>query len=492
MQILRKSRLLRAFQLRGRTSPALMTAFVLVNGLVLVNAALHDPRIGYDARGYAAYVEVLSEGRLPGPRDSYEYLSPPLPFVLPATVRAASRSFGVEAERGRWLAWKSGQLGNLLWSMLLTFFLLDLGRLLGPDLLHIRLTSLLFVGLLPVYQQSFAGMRAEPLVASLTVTTTWATLWALRGRTLRRYLVLGILLGLLALTRQWALAVVAGIGLVGLLHLARAERRGAILRGGCLAGLLAFTVCGGFYWHLHDRYGSLAPHQQLGSVPDARRANFSFRNQPRSFYLDMRADKLFSDPVFPALPNRLLPQLHSTLWGDYWGFWVVAARDLRDGSYLHYLRAHRIIRQEGTQPAWLWTNRDRMGPYLGLVNAVSLLPSSLLLASLAFGIVRSLRATAVRRPSLRTDLLRLATAVIVLSLASYGYFLLVTPDLLVGTTLKAMYQLHVFPLWALLVAALLETLRGRSRWLYGLLLTGLAATFLWNARMLITSYREWW
>jgi len=52
----------------------LVGLFVLLNGLVLVNTCLHDPRIGPDSDAYLAYIETLSRGRLPGPRDSYQYL----------------------------------------------------------------------------------------------------------------------------------------------------------------------------------------------------------------------------------------------------------------------------------------------------------------------------------------------------------------------------------------------------------------------------------
>ena len=57
----------------------------IINALVAVNAALHNPFIGYDADNHLDYVSVLAE-HLPNQSDSLEYYSPPLPYFLPSLI----------------------------------------------------------------------------------------------------------------------------------------------------------------------------------------------------------------------------------------------------------------------------------------------------------------------------------------------------------------------------------------------------------------------
>ena len=57
---------------------------VVMFGLCLVNAVLHNPYVGYDVDDHIAYLETLAQARLPWVEDSDEFFSPPLPYVLPA------------------------------------------------------------------------------------------------------------------------------------------------------------------------------------------------------------------------------------------------------------------------------------------------------------------------------------------------------------------------------------------------------------------------
>lgn len=466
--------------------------FALVNGLVVVNACLHDPKIGADSDAYLAYIETLSQGRLPGPRDSYQYLSPPLPFVFASGARAATRWLGLDDDAGRPLAWQAGQLANVAWSLLLTWCLLDLGRRARPEGIGVRLASLFFLGLLPVTQQAFSGLRAEGVVASLGVASACVALAALDEGKPRaaRFVGLGALLGLLGLSRQWGLAVVGALAVfLALEAILRPLQRGAILRGLVLGLGVAALVAGPFYAHLVTRYGSIAPHQGIAQVPHARRLDFSWRNQPASFWFGLETQKLLTEPVHPSLANRLLPTLHSSLWGDYWGCWSIASRDLRDGSYIEYWRYLNRRRLPGSED-FLWTNADRMVPYLGRTNAVALLPSGLLVAALGAGVVASVRSTLRRDASPRATTDRACAAVVVASLVVYLYFLVVTPDRS-GTPIKAIYLLHAFPFWALLVAGFLERVGARSRVAQGVLGAGLLVVLVQEAPLLVTRFAQW-
>lgn len=75
--------LLRPFSSNGRADPLLLALFLLVNGIVLGNAIVYEPGLGYDAYMHERYVGVLARGRLPEPRDTREFFSPPCPTSFP-------------------------------------------------------------------------------------------------------------------------------------------------------------------------------------------------------------------------------------------------------------------------------------------------------------------------------------------------------------------------------------------------------------------------
>jgi hypothetical protein len=108
---------------------------------------------------------------------------------------------------------------------------------------------------------------------------------------------------------------------------------------------------------------------------------FSLSNQPADFYLDLAPEQLFGAPVYRSFPNRLFPIFYSTLWGDGWGYWVVAIRDLEEGRFLQYMKVFAITRRERDLPVRIATNRARMGGQLARVSVVSLLPTALLLVA---------------------------------------------------------------------------------------------------------------
>src|SRR5438105_6539537 len=64
-------------------------AFLTIQAIVLFNAVFHEPTIGYDAPAHIDYLRTLATFRLPTPPDSYEFFSPPLPYLIPSLVLAS-------------------------------------------------------------------------------------------------------------------------------------------------------------------------------------------------------------------------------------------------------------------------------------------------------------------------------------------------------------------------------------------------------------------
>jgi hypothetical protein len=148
--------LFRPFNLHNRI---LLGALLILNSLVLLNAARHDPNIGYDASEHLKYIEVLSQFRLPSNAETLEFYSPPLPYLFPALlVRTLSVSV--------WWA-KGAQLFNVLLSLGLTLYLLKTCDLIKPRESHFKLGAITCLALLPVYYKTFALYAASLLLPSL-------------------------------------------------------------------------------------------------------------------------------------------------------------------------------------------------------------------------------------------------------------------------------------------------------------------------------------
>lgn len=145
----------------GRWRPWLVGLYLAVNGIVLWNAVLHHPGVGYDAYAHLDYVATLAAGRLPTADDTRQFFAAPLPYLVPAALHAAGVPLGVAA--------KAGQLVAVPVSLALTFLVVELGRRLRPGSAFLGGASLLLLGMLPVYYKSFAMLRGEPYVALFTL-----------------------------------------------------------------------------------------------------------------------------------------------------------------------------------------------------------------------------------------------------------------------------------------------------------------------------------
>jgi 4-amino-4-deoxy-L-arabinose transferase-like glycosyltransferase len=426
----------------------LIVVCAVLNGIVLLNACLHDPSVGYDAHQHLAYAETLASGRLPTPGDSLEFFSPPLPYSVPAVLMA----LGLDLER----AAAGAQLFNVLLSVGVTWLVVGMAGLAGGgDALKIGAVALL--ASFPVYFKTFALVRGEPWLAFFAVLAAWLTLRMVRSAEARpaAAIAAGAALGLALLSRQWgfllAPAIVVLVAVVAWHDGAR--RRALTLALALLLGTAAVTA-GWFYLRL--------PAEEGGVLAFNRRPSpqWSLLNQPTHFYLGLGLDRLFCDPVRPSFPNQLLPTFYAETWGDYWGIFVVYARDAKTGQFLRARRLEEAL-TEDPRPGVYVTNRDRIAPYLGRVNVAALAPFGLALAGLGLGTARLFRFAARATPE--TAVPALFTLVVAASFAGYFLFLVRYPELGRGDTIKATYMLQAFPFLALLGAAALVELERRSR-----------------------------
>jgi len=468
--------LVEPFRAEARLDLRLLAAFVLINGLVFANAYLHDPAIGYDSPSYFGYIRALSNLRLVTPQDSRESFSPPLPFAFPALLMVT----GVGLVRAAKLA----QFLNVLLSMGLTWYLLKAAALLGSRA-SLRLGALVFLGILPVYYKSFAFVRGEPFVACFTVVILYyLTLMVVRKQfTLTNAAILGLFMGLSALSRQWAILLFPSILVLLGYHWIRLRPwRASIVKVTGLCFLLAAVVAGWFYVYLRVSHGSFTPFNR-GPAD-----KFSFANQPTEFYFGLSPKLLFEAPVRPSFTNEFIPTLYSEVWGDYWGYFSVSATDTRTSTHLNGRDLTDLL-ATGSRPTWLETNYYTIRGYLGRVNLVSLLPSALALISIGFVTA----ATLSKRGSLalisdQRAVYGFLLLAICTTMAGYIWFLIMFPRLDKGDTIKATYLLHLFPFVAIMVGFALKNVEERSQLLYRLIIGMLCVVCVHNAAAMVSHY----
>lgn len=458
------------------SSAILLAILIAMNGMVLLNACLHNPSIGYDAGAHTRYMITLAQGRLPAPSDSNEFFSPPLAYVLPAICT------GVLGSSTFW-ALKMAQLFNVVLSIGICFYMLKLCDLMRPGNTQLKLVSILCLAILPVYYKTFAFVRGEPFVLFLTVRIAYDAMRLYGANTgwpsHRIIALLGIELGLLALSRQWGFMLFpALIVWVGLRSLKRTDFNRVVLS---LAAVLtlSFSVGGWYYLHLWARYGSPTAFNRTPTT-------FSIRNQPLSFYLGTGMDHLFKDPVRPRFTNQFMPVFYSDIWGDYWNYFSVSGRDTRSGGPVFgpHLEA-RLAHESGV--AGLETNWASMAKYLGRVNAASLIPTLLMVAGLMLGFWRLVRLPFVQDPPPTYSIAALSALAVSTTLLGFLWFLVKYPSDS-GNTIKATYVIQIFPFIAILTAEAVLSMRKHTPLFATMAIILLLAVGVHNTGAMITRY----
>ena len=465
----------KALLFRGRPDPVLIGLLVMMNGLVLFNTVVYEPNFPSDASEFKRYTTVLAEGRLPDRTETREFFTPPLPFVLPAALLAA----GVENAT----AMKLGQNVNVLYSAALLVVVLLLVEELRPGCRSAKRLALLLLAMLPIYQHAFIYMRGEPL---LTLGSALALLMAARQLARpewnpRPLAALGLVMGLTLLCRQQGIFVVLAVtAFAGLRLWVEPHGRTVRLRGLAICLTVAGAVGGWFYLSLWARHGTpMAFNKPRGAL--------AFANRPPDFYFGTGNGKIFEQPVRPHFTGQFLPTLYADAWGDYYGYFLVFVFDHRMDRWVPPWEWEETV-EEWRDRRRYRTNLFTRAPYLGRTNLLALLPTTLCLIAL----VRALRALprlAGKDPSPASTLGPLVAFAILLTLVGYFLLLLSFPPVFArGTTIKAIYILPVFPLFAVLGADLLAHLRQRWPRIFLAAAAALVLLLVHNAPLLVTAF----
>lgn len=127
--------------------------------------------------------------------------------------------------------------------------------------------------------------------------------------------------------------------------------------------------------------------------------------------------------------------------------------------------------------------------YLGRVNAVSLFPSALALAAVAWAVMLMFRKTGDRlRERREVETAGFLLMVIAITAAGYCWFLIMYPSIGKGDTIKASYMLHLCPIVATIVGLFLCRVKRCSRKLCFFIWIVLLLVFVHNIPAMVTHY----
>jgi hypothetical protein len=385
--------------------------------LLLWNASHYDWLRGYDAYANDEYAStVADEHRLPSADDSGVWHTPPLWFAVVGVLRrvALDHGWGTPQRPGQLLAAAAG------FAVCVLVFLL--ARELWPERRALHLLALVAAAASPALVRASAMYHPETLAVALAAGGVLVAVRALRTRwTPWSSLGAGALLGLAALTRGWALPVLAAVVVAACLD-AWSRRRWLPV---ALLVASSLVLVGPWLANEQVAHGSaLAFNRPAPSESVLTR-------RPASFYLGPRMLRAIEHPVTPLARNELLPHLYADWWGD-WALTWDSPPPPAPGQLL---------------PASVVSERARQA-------VIGLLPSVLALA----GIV-ALALLAVTRRSTAIGLLPLIALGVA---AAYTLFTVLYPST-DGDTIKGTYLLMVLPAASVGLGFVVDALRPRTQ-----------------------------
>jgi hypothetical protein len=324
------------------------------------------------------------------------------------------------------------------------------------------------LGGLTVFYKTFSQVRGEPYVAFFTLLVVFIILKLYKNQelfNLKASGLIGLTLGLLALSRQWGVLIYPAVlfFLIKVMDSSTPFRKR--MASVSFTFLIAALVGSWFYFHLYREYGKF-------TAFNVTEQKFSFSNQPFSFYRNTGIEHmlLFRSPTRKTFENQLIPLFYSEAWGDYWGYFTF----IRDMPQLY----------QG------FANQEQITPYLGRVNFVALIPTAIFVGGLLFGARNLAYLISIKEPDFNKMTITFFFSIVLFSSLGYFWFLIKYPTIPRGSTIKATYMIQVFMVLPFLAAEFLEFVRNKTSKAYFILVGLLVLSFLHNLPAMITRY--WW
>ena len=466
------NRFLNLFRYDGRIDYIILVLCLAINVIVLINAILQHPKIGYDVGQYLNYIQVLPD-RLPSYHDTSEFFSPPLPYFLPSRFDIICEQHAPDALQTynglnysntcRTYDGKFAQGLNLLLSIGTTILLLMIAEQIQPGNRFFKISTLMILALLTVYYKTFSQVRSEPYLVFFIALSIFLIIEILKSTSFNYKLIIatGISLGFLVLSRQWGFFIFPAIFLLILWIFIQDRRIGWLrTRQFILIGILSAIVGGWFYFHLYLDYGTFSAFNiKQPKYPSIEETSLFFRQT------ELQGLKLFQKPVRPVFDHHsFFAIMYSETWGDYWGYFTFI--------------------KPGSAPDNIG-NKTAIAPYLGQINLASVLPSLLLLAGFLLGVIQIFQFR--KSPTLERTSLVFITLLALSTILGYLWFVY-RYFMQTNLVIKATYIIQFFVALLFLFAGFMEVIRKRSQLAYNLILFLMILVFIHNAPAMITRY----
>jgi len=381
------------------------------------NILHYDPLYGYDAEAHYNYVDHFSrylpyQINLPDIENTREFFNPPIGYLVPSVAQVLCRNILTSEtllEDCRPIYATVSQIVQLLLYLFSVFINIKTISLFFENNKNVKFEYLLLVSLMAVNYKTIVQIRGETYILFFMSFLLYIFLKAEKNNfefKIITFLGLGITIGLLALSRQWAFLLFPGFFiLIFFINKYQTKKYINLIFSSFFIG---FIVSSWFYFSLLFRYGSFT---SFNKEP----IGFSFFNQPLSFYIPDFSDLflMFTEPIRPNFSNQFLTIIYSDFWGDYWGYFSFTSRNLEEGR-----------------------NQLLIGEYLGRVNLFSFFATVFFI----FCFIN------FRKFHKKIIFSRYITLSIIISFFGYLWFLISYPELPTGDTIKATYMVQFFNL----------------------------------------------
>lgn len=441
------------------------TTCSLIIYALIYNLFHYDPILGYDGEAHHAYVQNFLNMYIPGKTNqpasnfTYEFFSPPLPYVFPMIVNETCKSFSGAVDYLEFCQDIYGFINiiflSLFYLSLLFIYMKIVKKVLGSKNIQSSIT-LLLLGLFSTNYKAISMIRAELYILFLSALLIYRLLLLIEKSYIyntRDVLIFGSIIGLLALSRQWAFLLFPAYFIV--YFFIEKNNKKNYFQFLTYSFMVGFTISSWFYFGLYVDYGSFTSFNMEST-------SFNTSNQTPTFYSlsSEAASYFFSKPIRPYFENSFFPILYSDLWGDYWGYFSFTSRSLDVGR-----------------------NQLLIGDYLGRVNLVSIFPSLLLI----LGFINSLKSLRSKN-KITYDFLNVYVVFgIIFSFFGYLWFLITYPEI-TGDTIKSTYIIQLFHLLGLAAVIYIEKLRIIKYRLYKIVQISLLIVFIHNFQTMLSHF----
>ena len=430
--------------------------------VLIFNLFHYDQIQGYDGEAHQAYVNnffnIYGPTRTSEPsiNYTYEFFSPPLGYLFPAILNLICTNFLSDVYSCKVFYGFNNMLLQSILFISTLFIYIKIIELYQGNKNKFNIHVLLLLGIFTVNYRSVAMIRGETLILFFNSLLMYKFLQLLQNSfeyKKKELFIVGILIGSLALSRQWAFLLFPGYIFL-LFFIKNYEIRKRYFKFFFTSSIIGFVASSWFYINLFFEYGSL-------TAFNMKKVGFKLSNQPLSFYIPQGSEigMVFTKPIRPYFENQFFPVLYSDLWGDYWGYFTFTSRALDLGK-----------------------NQLLIGDYLARVNILSLLPTLLLI----IGVVHAIKEIRTKE-SINKNFLTYILFSSAISLLGYLWFLISHPEP-TGDTIKATYIIQLFHLLGLTSVIYLENLKQRNKKLYNIYIILLLIVFANNFSALMSHF----